>query len=74
MRYGTPLVSALLVASLAGCGSSPEPQATMAAFDLQAFASRFEPGSVIGAPRLVECTLSGGMSTTCVADHAAGQS
>lgn len=36
-------------------------------FDLQAFASRFEPGSLIGTPRLVDCTLSEGIATTCVA-------
>ncbi len=67
MRHLTSGVSALLVASLAGCGSSPETNATVAAFDLRAFANRFPPGSVIGAPRLVDCKLSEGVTTTCVA-------
>ena len=53
---------------LAGCGPEDAPPAAVdAEFDLLAFADRFEPGSVIGAPRMVECTLSEGAATSCVA-------
>lgn len=69
MSSGRRILAACAVALLAGC-SAPDSQAVVVEpidFDLAAFASRFEPGSLIGAPRLVECTLSGGASSTCVA-------
>ena len=59
-----PTIPTLLLV-LAACGGD----GTQAApdFDLAEFAARFEPGSLIGAPRLVPCTLSEGEEGTCVA-------
>ncbi|MCC6773898.1 MAG: YHYH protein [Gemmatimonadaceae bacterium] len=66
MRNATVIAHALFVVSLVSCTSSPETKPAAAAFELQAFASRFEPGAMVGAPRLVDCTLSEGHTTTCV--------
>lgn len=59
--------AALFFALVPGCRSAERTVADIASFDLQAFADRFEPGSIIGSPRLVECKLSEGITTTCVA-------
>ena len=57
------MIAAFLVL-LAACDETTPP---LPDFDLAEFAARFEPGSVIGAPRLVPCTLSEGVESTCVA-------
>ncbi len=66
------LTTSLIIGLSAGCGpgeSSNEPseEPSESGFGLVAFAERFEPGSVIGAPRIVDCTLSEGAETLCVA-------
>ncbi len=65
VSHSAPFAAIALV--LAGCGSNRnQPAVVHPDFDLAAFAGRFEPGSIVGAPRIVACTLSEGASTSCV--------
>ena len=55
----------VLLPFIIGCSESLT-QTEGSDFDLTEFAARFDPGSIIGAPRLVDCTLAEGMESTCV--------
>lgn len=61
-REGTMIAAVLLLP--AACEGTSPPAVD---FDLAEFAARFDPGAIIGAPRLVPCTLSEGVESTCVA-------
>ena len=50
----------VLLPFIIGCSESLT-QTEGSDFDLTEFAARFDPGSIIGAPRLVDCTLAEGM-------------
>ncbi len=58
---------ALVWAGCGGEGGEARPPSVDSDLDQLEFAGRFEPGSIIGAPRIVDCTLSEGAATSCVA-------
>lgn len=67
MRFTRTAVVACVIAPLLACVSAaPRDGAVVQTFDLAAFSARFEAGSVIGVPRLVDCTLSEGTPAQCV--------